>query len=64
MPQELNRIANVVVESPLQKTFEEAHANTGWDLKQAQKLRITEPPTVEELRILREDLDPTKIYLK
>jgi glutaconate CoA-transferase subunit B len=46
------------------KAFEEAHANTGWDLKQVQKLRITEPPTVEELRILREELDPTKIYLK
>jgi len=46
------------------KTFKEAHANTGWDLKQVQKLRITEPPTVEELRILREELDPTKIYLK
>jgi len=46
------------------KSFEEAHANTGWDLKQAPTLRLTEPPTMEELRILREELDPTKIYLK
>ncbi len=46
------------------KSFEEAHANTGWDLKQARELRRTEPPTEEELRILREELDPTKIYLK
>ena len=46
------------------KTVEEAKANTGWDLKTADSLRITEPPTDEELRILREELDPQGIYLK
>jgi glutaconate CoA-transferase subunit B len=45
-------------------TAEAAKANTGWDLKVAPELRHTESPTAEELRILREDLDPTGIYLK
>lgn len=38
--------------------------NTGWALKTAASLRVTEPPAPEELRIMREDLDPQKIYLK
>jgi glutaconate CoA-transferase subunit B len=46
------------------KTAEEARANTGWELKVAASLRSTEPPTEEELRILREELDPQGIYLK
>jgi len=45
-------------------TVEEAKENTGWDLKIAPQLKATEPPTAEELRILREDLDPTGIYSK
>jgi glutaconate CoA-transferase subunit B len=44
-------------------TVEEVQANTGWPLKAAQRLRQTEPPAAEELRILREELDPTRIYL-
>jgi len=46
------------------KTVEDARANTGWDLKAAAEVRVTEPVTAEELRILREDLDPDGIYLK
>ncbi len=46
------------------KTAEEAIANTGWPLKVAPALRYTEPPGEEELRILREELDPQGIYLK
>jgi glutaconate CoA-transferase subunit B len=38
--------------------------NTGWALKVANPLRITEPVTQAELRILHEELDPTGIYLK
>jgi glutaconate CoA-transferase subunit B len=38
--------------------------NTGWALKVVAQLRITEPVTANELRILREELDPTGIYLK
>jgi glutaconate CoA-transferase subunit B len=46
------------------KTAEEAKANTGWDLKVAAQVRITDPITKKELKILREELDPTGIYLK
>ena len=45
-------------------TVEQAIKNTGWKLKVADSLKTTEPPTDEELRLLREDLDPTGIYLK
>ena len=45
-------------------TAEQARVNTGWDLKVAESLRITELLTEQELRILHEDLDPEGIYLK
>ncbi len=44
-------------------TFEDVQANTGWAVRAAAELRHTDPPTAEELRILREELDPDKIYL-
>ena len=44
-------------------TLEDVQANTGWPLKAAANLRVTEPPSEEELRLLRE-LDPQNIYLK
>ncbi len=44
-------------------TVEQVCANTGWPLKVAGELRTTEPVTEEELRILREELDPGWIYL-
>src|SRR5512142_2457674 len=44
-------------------TAADAQANTGWPLKVATELRQTEPPSAQELRILREELDPHKIYL-
>ncbi|MCQ3936629.1 MAG: CoA-transferase subunit beta [Chloroflexi bacterium] len=46
------------------KTVEEAKANTGWDLRTAPQLKVTEPVTNKELKILRRELDPTGIYLK
>lgn len=46
------------------KTVEMAKENTGWDLKAAENIKITEPVTPRELQILREELDPTGIYLK
>jgi glutaconate CoA-transferase subunit B len=46
------------------KTADEARANTGWDLKVANQVRVTEPVTKKELKILRTELDPTGIYLK
>ena len=45
-------------------TVDQARANTGWPLKVAPDLRTTEPPQAEDLRILREELDPQGIYLK
>jgi glutaconate CoA-transferase, subunit B len=45
-------------------TVEQARENTGWELKIATQLRTTPPPDPEELRILRQDLDPQGIYLK
>jgi glutaconate CoA-transferase subunit B len=38
--------------------------NTGWDLKIADELSTTEPPSAAELHILRNELDPDGIYLK
>ena len=44
-------------------SFEQVQENTGWPLRQAAECRVTDPPTAEELRILREDLDPQRIYI-
>ena len=46
------------------KTAQEAIDNTGWALKSAPQVRQTDPVTERELKILREELDPTGIYLK
>jgi glutaconate CoA-transferase subunit B len=46
------------------KTPEQAKENTGWDLRVAPGLRTTDLVTENELRILREELDPKGIYLK
>jgi len=43
--------------------FEQAQANTGWALKQAETIEVTPAPAEEELRILREELDPQRIYI-
>jgi glutaconate CoA-transferase subunit B len=40
------------------------HSEVGWDLRVAPGLRKTEPPTVEELGLLREHLDPQRIYTR
>ncbi len=44
-------------------TVAQVQENTGWPLRVAETLRQTDPPTPEELRILREELDPGRIYL-
>ena len=46
------------------RTAEEAKSNTSWDLKVTSQLKTTEEVTKKELKILREELDPTGIYLK
>ncbi len=37
--------------------------NIGWNVRVADDLRITESPTSEELRLIREVLDPQHIYI-
>jgi len=44
-------------------TIEQIQANTGWPLKQASECSVTQPPREDELRILREELDPQRIYI-
>jgi glutaconate CoA-transferase subunit B len=38
--------------------------NIGWDVRLADDLTETPPPTPEEIRIIRKDLDPQGIFLK
>ena len=46
------------------KTVEQAIENTGWNLKIAANLQTTQPLSEKELWILRNELDPSGIYLK
>jgi len=46
------------------KTVEMAKENTGWNLKVVAQLKTTEPVTEHELKILREELDPSGTFLK
>jgi glutaconate CoA-transferase subunit B len=43
---------------------EEVRAATGWDLRVADDLQVTPDPTPEELRLIREELDPDGVYVK
>ncbi len=44
-------------------TPDEIRANTGWDIDVPEIVPTTPPPTLEELRILRDELDPKGHYL-
>ncbi len=46
------------------RTVDEAKVNTGWDLNVILKVQTTQAPAADELRLLREELDPQGIYLK
>jgi glutaconate CoA-transferase subunit B len=43
-------------------TLEQVRESTGWDLKVADDVRETEPPSDDELRLIREELDPEGTY--
>ena len=43
-------------------TVEDVQAEVGWPLTLAPVLEEVAPPTAEELRIMREELDPTGMY--
>jgi glutaconate CoA-transferase subunit B len=45
-------------------TVEKARENTGWPLQISPGLRTTRAPKSDELRILRNELDPQGIYIK
>jgi len=45
-------------------TLEQVRESTGWDLKVADDVRETEPPSDEELRLIREELDPEGAYTR
>jgi glutaconate CoA-transferase subunit B len=44
-------------------SVEEVVAATGFELLLPEKVEITEPPSTEELRLLREEIDPEKLYI-
>jgi len=44
-------------------SIEDIKANIGWDIKFSSNLVKTKSPTKEELRIIREELDPNRIYI-
>jgi glutaconate CoA-transferase subunit B len=44
-------------------TLDQVRANLGWDPRVAVDLATTEPPTAEELRVLREEVDPSHLYV-
>ncbi len=46
------------------RTMDEARENTGWTLRCEMCNTVTKPPSPDEIRILRQDLDPEGIYLK
>jgi glutaconate CoA-transferase, subunit B len=45
-------------------TADQVRAEVGWPLRTRPSLQQVEPPTPEELRLLRDVLDPDRLYLK
>jgi glutaconate CoA-transferase subunit B len=45
-------------------TVDQVRAATGWDLRVADDLGTTPEPTAEELRLIREELDPDGTYVR
>jgi glutaconate CoA-transferase subunit B len=45
-------------------SFDDVRANMGWDPKVAPGLGETPPPSDEELRLIREELDPAGVYTR
>ena len=44
-------------------TWQEVTENTGFELPAAAEIRHNEPPTAEELRVLREEIDRDRLYI-
>ncbi|KDQ70374.1 3-oxoadipate--succinyl-CoA transferase [Streptomyces halstedii] len=45
-------------------TVDQVRAATGWELAVADRVATVPPPTAAELRLLREDVDPGRVYLR
>lgn len=45
-------------------TLDEVKASVGWDVRVADRLAETPPPTEDEMRLVRVDLDPQGVYRK
>ncbi|WP_277453228.1 CoA-transferase [Janibacter sp. DB-40] len=45
-------------------TVDEVRARTGWDLGVRDDLVTTPPPTVEDVRLLRDEIDTVRLYLR
>ncbi len=46
------------------RSLDEVRANTGWAVRTAEHVHVTDPPGEHELRLLREELDPQGLYLR
>ncbi len=44
-------------------TVEDVRENIGWDIRVSSNVKTTEVPTAEEVRIIREELDPQHLYI-
>jgi len=44
-------------------TLEQVRENTGWEVRVSSNLATTRTPEQEELRIIREELDPTHLFI-
>ncbi|HKZ77877.1 MAG TPA: CoA-transferase [Pyrinomonadaceae bacterium] len=44
-------------------SIEQVRGATGWPIRVAKELETTEPPAAEEIRIIREELDPAHLYI-
>lgn len=45
-------------------TVDQVRAATGWDLRVASDVQVTPPPSDESIRLLREEIDRVRLYLR
>jgi glutaconate CoA-transferase, subunit B len=45
-------------------SLDDVRAATGWDLRVSPDLQTTPDPSAEELRLIREELDPHGAYVR
>jgi glutaconate CoA-transferase subunit B len=45
------------------RSLDDVRANIGWEVRVSPDLETTPEPTAEELRIIREELDPSHLYI-